>query len=102
MTRETIEIDEFSMPTANVLYDVECVPADPDVGIFHGYHEVRARVTGWNVGNLKLQRADLVVALGIDAVEAFEAREAEAHAESLADGGPDCDDRFDAAQDAAR
>lgn len=101
MTTEIIEIDEFAIPEAEISHTVAYQCAEPDVGIFSGYHEVTSRIETWSIGRLVLSRAALVKAIGEDAVATIEDRAAEAHARLLDAGdGIHSDARFDTLQEA--
>ena len=98
---DSVELDEFALPEAEISHTVAYQCADPDVGIFSDYHEVTSRIESWAIGRLVLSRSALVTAMGEDAVQAIEERAAEAHARTLDAGdGPQADAHFDTLQEA--
>jgi len=98
---EVIGIDELAIPEAVLRYTVEKVERQPDIGIFHAYHDVTATVVSWSVGGLKLPRRDLVTAIGAHVVDVIEDSAAARHAQLLDDGhGSQCDARHDTLQEA--
>lgn len=81
------ELDD--LPAAEACMEVEWTrqPAEPDVGIFTAYVEAGGKVVSWRIGGLVLDRAQLVAAIGEDAVRVIEDRAADQHARVLEEGG---------------
>lgn len=78
-----IELDDMDIPVALFDFTAEHCPAEPDVGIPRPYVEVNGSITSWRIGNLTLTRAQLVEAIGKDAVAKIESREEDQITEEL-------------------